>query len=96
MKQISLNQIISGKYSNGEEMAWNERVTYFNQIKEYLLSTCRNGSKMYNAINNAWFENMETGSWEFERLCIYDGKAFYITGQDYSVEMPRVKKQFIK
>ena len=50
MKQISLNQIISGKYSNGEEMAWNERVAYFNQIKEYLLSTCTKWSKMYKAI----------------------------------------------
>lgn len=94
MKQITLNQIIRGSI-NGEEMTWQERVENFALIKQYLLGTCRNGSKMYNAINNTWFERMEE-NWVFDRLCVINSKGQYITGQDYTVEIQRVKKAFVK
>ena len=54
MKQITLNQVISG-----HNLTWEERVTYFNMMKNFLLTHCRKGSKMYNAIDWAWFENMQ-------------------------------------
>ena len=50
---------------------------------------------MYNAINNAWFENMETYG-IFSRLWVQDGKAYYCAGQSYTDEINTVKKCFIK
>ena len=90
MSQVSLNQIISGY-----NLTWEERVEYFNMMKKFLLTHCRKNSSVYRAIENSWFENMnEYGI--FNRLCIYDGRATYIAGQDYRAEINTVKKCFIK
>ena len=93
-KQITLNNIINGSI-NGVELTWQERVENFALIKEFLLTKCRKGSKMYNAIDNAWFENMETYG-IFSRLWVQDGKAYYCAGQSYTDEINTVKKCFIK
>ena len=90
MNQITLNQVISG-----HNLTWEERVEYFNMMKNFLLTHCRKGSKMYNAIDWAWFENMQEYG-IFNRLCIYNGRATYIAGQDYTYEINTVKKCFIK
>lgn len=93
-KTITLNNIIRGNV-NGVELSWQERVENFALIKNFLLSKCRNGSKMYNAIDNAWFENMEDFG-IFNRVYVKNGIAGYIAGQDYTGEMATVKKCFIK
>lgn len=90
MTQISLNRIISGY-----NLTWGERVEYFALIKEFLLSTCRKNSRVYVAVENAWFENMESCG-IFDRLCVINGRAQYIAGQDYTGEIQTVKKYFIK
>lgn len=90
MTQITLNHII-----NGTNLSWEERVKNFALIKEFMLTTCRKNSRVYNAINNAWFENMNTYG-IFDRLCVINGRAQYIAGQDYSYEIQTVKKCFMK
>lgn len=93
-KQITLNNIIRGTI-NGVELSWQERVENFALIKKFLLTKCRNGSKMYNAIDYAWFEKMETYG-IFDRVYVKNGIAGYIAGQDYTEEINTVKKCFIK
>ena len=93
-KTITLNNIIRGNV-NGMELSWQERVENFALIKKFLLTKCRKGSKMYNAVDYAWFENMEDFG-IFNRVYVKNGIAGYIAGQDYTEEMKIVKKCFIK
>ena len=93
-KTITLNNIIRGNV-NGMELSWQERVENFAFIKKFLLTKCRKGSKMYNAVDYAWFENMEDFG-IFNRVYVKNGIAGYIAGQDYTEEMKIVKKCFIK
>lgn len=93
-KTITLNNIIRGGI-NGTELSWQERVENFALIKKFLLTKCRKGSKMHNAVDYAWFENMETYG-IFDRLCVINGRAQYIAGQDYPGEIATVKKCFTK
>jgi len=97
MKQLSLSKIISNRLfdivtNEYREMTTEEREEYLNQIKTFLLSTCRKGSSVCQAINRMSVDNLPKNIGILERLTTKG----YIAGQDYPSELRFIKNHIKK
>ena len=70
-----------------------EQLAIFTEMKKYLLSHCRQGSKTYQSIYYADPYNMKDVG-IFKRMNYENGRVFYIAGQDFIEEIKTLKKCF--
>ena len=70
-----------------------EQLLIFTEMKKFLLSHCRKGSKAYKSIYYADPYSMHDYG-IFKRLVYKNNKAYYIAGQDFREEIKTLKKCF--
>ena len=70
-----------------------EQLTIFTEMKKYLLSHCKQGSKAYQSIYYANPYDMKDYG-IFKRMNYENGRAFYIACQDFTEEIKTLKKCF--
>ena len=70
-----------------------EQLLIFAEMKKFLLSHCRKGSKAYKSIYYADPYDMKDFG-IFKRMNYENGRAFYIAGQDFREEIKTLKKCF--
>ena len=70
-----------------------EQLLIFEEMKKFLLSHCRKGSKSYKSIYYADPYDMNDYG-IFKRMVYKNNKAYYITGQDFREEIKTLKKCF--
>ena len=70
-----------------------EQLTIFTEMKKFLLSHCRKGSKAYKTIYYADPYHMNDYG-IFKRMVYKNNKAYYIAGQDFREEIKTLKKCF--
>ena len=100
---INLNDVLYGKYSqnwsNEIIISEDEKMSYFQEYKKFLLSHCRKGSRPYMMICHFTYEELEA----YGQLGIYNRVVFdlstmhchYVAGQSYPDEI-KVLKDIIK
>ena len=70
-----------------------EQLLIFTEMKKFLLSHCRKGSKAYKTIYYADPYHMNDYG-IFKRMNYENGRAFYIACQDFTEEIKTLKKCF--
>ena len=70
-----------------------EQLLIFTEMKKFLLSHCRKGSKAYKTIYYADPYHMNDYG-IFKRMVYKNNKAYYIAGQDFREEIKTLKKCF--
>ena len=70
-----------------------EQLMIFTEMKKYLLSHCRKGSKAYKSIYYADPYDMNDYG-IFKRMVYKNNKAYYIAGQDFREEIKTLKNCF--
>ena len=97
-REISLNNIIDRRFYNNNNGEWEimteaKAEELIPKFKEFFLSYCRKGSKMYNAISRVDFSTLETcGIFGRITYCEEDDAVYYCAGQDYRAEINRLKQ----
>jgi hypothetical protein len=89
---ITFENIISNRIldnNNWRDMTQEERMTALEQIKTFLLSTCRKNSDTYKAITRMSLDNLPPSIGIYRRL---DTKG-YTAGQDYPSELAYIKRK---
>lgn len=99
--EISFKSVLEGRYHDTEkgwvDMGELSRQNLAREFKNFLLSHCRNGSKVYRNIERLSILDCENYG-IFERL-LYNfeyNKVHYIAGQSYSDEIATLKKLVLK
>lgn len=88
---ITFDNVISGSINdNGwRQMTEEERIEALEQIKEFLLSTCRSNSETSRAIMRMNLSNLPKNIGIYRRLRTTE----YVAGQDYPGEINFIKQQ---
>ena len=100
--QISLSNLINFVEGYNTELTESEAREHLNNIKMFLLTRCRKGSKVYNSICNITLEGLKgiNNIGLYNRLVSYKTdsgyQGMYIAGQDYTEEIKTLKKYLCK
>ena len=100
--QISLSNLINFVKGYNIELTESEAREHLNNIKMFLLTRCRKGSKVYNSICNITLEGLKgiNNIGLYNRLVSYKTESGYqgryIAGQDYTEELKTIKKYLCK
>lgn len=100
-KNVSFKEVLNSKYYNKDHevvtMDHETRYELSKKFKEFLLSTCRKGSKpYYNILYTPMLEREIFGIYERLVYNIERDKVEYIAGQDYPGEIRYIKKLIVK
>jgi hypothetical protein len=95
LNDLNNDRVFDGEWRKKTEKEKEKDGENIEKIKKFLLSTCRNNSKMQQNLLHANFEGLKNYG-IFDRLIVVDGEGSYIAGQDYSTEINYIKKLIVR